>query len=522
MDGTLKPLWTRQVAPNGATKSSYSDTWGHFHGRLSSHIARQVKMVYRRLASVELSATGSRVKLMFLAALIGLVMLSGGCGGGGSGTTQLPTTLAPTDPAKVEVDADTGLEAAGDEFLCYLEDPTPEEIARVETTTGGKLVGRVPDIELLQFQLPDGTHLADVVQQVENLSQDPTVTAVSPNWLLKPDQFYPNDGDGFRYSPPSVSDWNIETPAGKNWGWEFIRMPLAWAYTAGNNSVKAAVVDFGFQADHEDLSASIEQVTVIGLITPYVSNSPHGTHVAGIVAASGNDGQGIAGVSYGCTLYCYHIAGFLGQAQESVVLAARDGCNVINLSLGPSWDHIPGGTFDEFLRALHEALWRPVLTYARSHGAVVVQSAGNGVDTNDDGYDDTPVDAKWNSPAGLEPEFDNYIVVAASTDNGDLAWFSNFGTYVTVAAPGTGIWSCIPVNSYGYKGGTSMAAPFVTGLAAVLFSLDSGITPAQAKTLIEEGAVARGNSLDGGNFYIIDAWESVKPFCSGDVPIIID
>jgi Mg-chelatase subunit ChlD len=164
--------------------------------------------------------------------------------------------------------------------------------------------------------------------------------------------------------------------------------------------------------------------------------------------------------------------------------------------------------------------WKPILQKLKDHDVILVNAAGNGW-WNKDTQKGAHIDAKWSSPAGLEAEYDSLIIVANSQQDARLNDSSNFGKCVTAAAPGTNIYSTVLTGdgSYGQKTGTSMASPFVTGLVALVYSADlqahpdkkePTLKPTDVKKLIREGAEARKHSLDGGNFYIVDAAESVR------------
>ena len=168
----------------------------------------------------------------------------------------------------------------------------------------------------------------------------------------------------------------------------------------------------------------------------------HGSHVAGIAAAATNNGLGVAGVGYNAESWTSRCSATRARAlfglRRGITWAADNGANVINLSLG--------GTMDS--SALESAV-----NYAWSKGVVVVAAAGNNASS-------TPFYPAY---------YANVIAVAATTDLDRLASFSDFGDWVDVAAPGISIYSTIP-GGYGYMSGTSMASPFVSGLAALLFA----------------------------------------------------
>jgi thermitase len=173
----------------------------------------------------------------------------------------------------------------------------------------------------------------------------------------------------------------------------------------------------------------------------------HGTHIAGIIAASGNNGIGIAGVAPQCRLMNVKVADDKGRCQasavaEGIIWAVDNGANVINISI----------ELREPSAELEDAV-----NYAWSQGAVIIAAAGN------DGSQ-SPVYPAY---------YENCLAVAATKQDGTLAPLSNHGDWVDAAAPGFNIYSTLPQNGYGYKTGTSFATAYVSGLAALLFNVVS-------------------------------------------------
>jgi subtilisin family serine protease len=230
----------------------------------------------------------------------------------------------------------------------------------------------------------------------------------------------------------------------------------AWDVTTGSRSVKIAIVDSGIRSTHPDFA---------GRVLPgydFFNNDAdpsddvgHGTHVAGIAAAAGDNGEGIAGMCWQCSILPVKVGGEEGIPNDALVNGIRwsvdQGARVINLSLGGE-DDSP---------AIHEAI-----KYAVSKNVVVVVAAGNSAD------DGNPVEY----PAA----YGEVIAVGATDHNDQRAFFSQVHPYVDVSAPGWNIastWSDsadIPF-SYLSESGTSMAAPFVTGLAGLLLSVNPNL-----------------------------------------------
>jgi len=188
----------------------------------------------------------------------------------------------------------------------------------------------------------------------------------------------------------------------------------------------------------------------------------HGTHVAGIAAAAINNGQGIAGIAGQSLILPVKVLnennqGTWADVAEGIIYAVDQGARVINLSLGSTADS----------STVHDAV-----LYAWSHNVVIVAAAGNDGTT-------TPY-----YPAA----YAEVIGVSATTPDDVRAGFSSYGTHISVAAPGATIYSTTPGNSYSFKSGTSMAAPHVSGLAALLLAQDGSRTNAEVRQIIEQSA----------------------------------
>lgn len=280
----------------------------------------------------------------------------------------------------------------------------------------------------------------DINKIIERLKLDPRVLYAEPNYKATAFEMT-ND-------PALLS--NLQ------WGLTKIKaagtFDSAWNISHGNSSVKVAVLDTGIDLNHEDLKG---KVTASKNCTDSNTENDlygHGTHVSGIISANTNNNLGVAGVGYNISLINAKGLGDDGSGYYSwlascLVWAADNGAKVINMSLGGSAD----------AQILFDAV-----NYAWNKGVVLVAAAGN---------------SGSNSPS--YPAFYPHVLSVAATDSKDaMASFSNYGSWVKVAAPGVNIYSTLPSNpnafkqtTYGYGSGTSMATPFVSGLAGLLFSV---------------------------------------------------
>jgi thermitase len=266
----------------------------------------------------------------------------------------------------------------------------------------------------------------DIFDVISKLERDPNIEYAEPNYI--------------RRICVKPNDEHFD----KQWGLSVIDAKGGWDIETGTASVIIAVVDTGVDYNHKDLECKV----VRGWDFANNDNDPaddhgHGTHVAGIAAAKGYNGIGIAGVAWGCGILavkCLDSAGYGDDADcAEAVRYSAGSASVINMSWGAP----------EESKTLREAC-----DYAVREGCILVGAAGNS-NTDYQFY-----------PAG----YSNVLAVAATDREDKKAWFSNHGDWVDVSAPGVGILSTVLNGSYESWSGTSMAAPFVSGLFGLLFS----------------------------------------------------
>ena len=245
-------------------------------------------------------------------------------------------------------------------------------------------------------------------------------------------------------------------------------MKALWSsqIATGSHKVTVAILDTGIDKKHEELSGLIvAEADFTGSSDP-TDVYGHGTHVAGILAARDN-GTGMTGVAPECLLLNVKVADDGGRCQASalakgVVWAVDNGANVINISIEikqPSTE-------------LEEAV-----NYAWNHGAVIIAATGN-----------------YTGESPIYPAYyENCISVSVIREADNLASLWDCADWVDVAAPGSKIYSTLPSNSYGYKTGTSSAAAYVSGIAALLFNMvtdtnGDGKLNDEVKAVLEAGS----------------------------------
>ncbi|MCL4418616.1 S8 family peptidase [Patescibacteria group bacterium] len=260
------------------------------------------------------------------------------------------------------------------------------------------------------------------------------------------------------------------------WGLSVIKAPSAWNTTHGSGSVAIAIVDTGIDGSHPDLSSKITSSVDCTISASCIEVSPvddngHGTHVAGIAGAITNNSIGVAGTGYSTNLISVKVldssgSGYYSWVANGIIWAADHGAKVINLSLG--------GTSSSF--TLSNAV-----SYAWGKGVVIAAAAGNN-----------------NSTQPLYPAYYSQVLSTAATDQNDQkARFSNYGRWVKIAAPGVDIFSTYNNGDYTTLSGTSMATPFVSGLAGLVF----GDHPTWTNTQVRNKLEASADKISGTGFY---------------------
>ena len=327
--------------------------------------------------------------------------------------------------------------------------------------------------------------------------------------------------------------WNEDEPGGENWWLEAINAPSAWDYNDKLKRIKVGIIDNEFDKTHEDLKDVIKHVSKEN-IEGWVKS--HGTHVAGIIGAKANNKKGITGTAWNADIYTYDIElSFLQNKIKSIMgqqynygeafakalkeLVADNGCKVINLSIGLHEDDKPIELFSKDTAQYFADVLGGLLI--KGNDFIIVESAGNGdkngvpmdviydgifcqisqLDSVIDIYDDNGVKL---GTYGKEELLSRVITVGATQNEGgdsySVSSFSNYGDNVDVWAPGTAIFSTISgkydfllgsmdmtsfvSGGYDYKSGTSMSAPIVSGVAALVWGANPNLSGPEVKEII--------------------------------------
>jgi thermitase len=361
-----------------------------------------------------------------------------------AGAASLPLLISlvlPASAAEPEVQeasfTSAAKQQAAQEILVHYKDSVSAASAKNGASKYGEVVDSTEDFTVIKVS----GNVADAVKKFESLD---SVEYAEPNITFHA-SYVPNDPDykTKHYAPQKVA------------------AEQAWDTTQSTSNVKIAVIDTGVDYYHPDLDGKvIKGADFVADDDDPIDENDHGTHVAGIAAANTNNGVGIAGLAPKASILAVRVldadgSGSLDDVAQGIRYAADQGAQVINLSLGGN---------------LGSKTLQDAVNYAWNKGSVIVAAAGN-----------TGV-ALPSYPA----YYSNVIAVAATDQNDQKASFSNFGTWVDIAAPGVDIYSTITNNQYASYSGTSMASPVVAGVAGLLAA--QGKNASQIRAALEDTA----------------------------------
>src|SRR5579862_9050013 len=336
--------------------------------------------------------------------------------------------------------------------------PNDSAAAQAIAQSGAKLLHRIDSINVQVLSVPEPA--LDAIAQV--LQRSGRFTFVERDFLAHPaGSVTPND-------PDFSSQWHLAT----------IQAPSAWGVTLGSANIPIAVIDSGADSTHPDLGPKLiagwNFLTGNSNTAETGCSGGHGTAVAGAAAAATNNGTGVAGVAWANTIMPLVVLDSSCNASYSdtanaITYAADHGVRIINISLGGTSD---SSTLDN------------AVSYAWNKGAVVFAAAGNSSNS-------TPMYPAA-SPFAL--------AISATEPTGTLASFSNYGSYIDLAAPGDNILSTEQGGGYWYCWGTSLATPVAAGVGALALSANPSLTATQLVNILEQNADALGG-MTGWNQY---------------------
>lgn len=406
--------------------------------------------------------------------VLACALLATGCGAGkGFGTPYRPPVGASAAGPKAAA------RMADRVVVRYRSSASASEVRGFQSKFALKSLASLDGLRMGILQTP-----GDVGAQLAAMAAHPAVEFAEPSYLLS----LPTPRSSTRSGRPSLASSPMrrfgllqaafqpnDPQFGEQWGLVTMGLPQVWARNAGSKRAPVAVLDTGVDLHHPDLVANlVPGASMLGGSGP-ADDHGHGTHVSGIIAAVGHNRLGITGVAPQGAVMPVKVLdaegkGETGNIVRGIVWAVDHGAKIINMSLGGK-----GGS-----RALLAAV-----QYAQSKDVLVVSAMGNDA-MNLQEY-----------PAAYPG-----VVAVGATTSEDLPAesFTNYGSWISVSAPGQEIFSTMPSYevtenrraskelNYDLMDGTSMATPFVAGLASLLRSQAPAMSAAQVKARLEETA----------------------------------
>ena len=444
----------------------------------------------------------------------------------------IPQNVLYPDVEALPIELETGLEYVPNELLVKFDaDLSDDDIQEIASSNGTIDLERLvplrssqPPSELDQWRVlyfPDNTELRRVRKA---LSENLGVMLADLDYILE-DDVIPNDPD-------------FNSPANELWGLKKIDAPKAWDLQKGSKDVVVAIVDTGVDYTHPDLIDNIwrnpgEANVANGIdddgngyvddifgydfgdndAIPFdpLDGNGHGTRVAGTIGAMFDNNEGVVGVSPNVSMMALKRKSSSGLLKSNLKYAVRaidyavsEGADIINTSFGKPvniWTRL-GGFFGvtPSLGSATDAIRR-----ANDAEILLVASAGNDAEN---------IDNISRFPSTLD--LPNVITVAATDINDALASFSNFGTAnVDIGAPGTASKSTFPGGGYKFWNGTSMAAPYVAGAAALLLAEDPFLRASELRDILMRSAdpvpALSGKTAIGGRLNVYNALLALNP-----------
>ncbi|RME14634.1 MAG: protease [Bdellovibrio sp.] len=332
------------------------------------------------------------------------------------------------------------------------------QLKSLESQNKLQIMDSHPSAHLLKVEIPEESELTTL----SKLSQLPEVEYIVKDFKLK----------AFRAPLTASSISKLR----EQWAIAKVHAEKAWklAKNKGNKKIIVAVIDTGVDYNHESLKGNVikgydfrdndnDPMDEVGRINP-----GHGTHVAGIIGATGLVNNGVIGISPTVSIMPVRFLGKDGSGDlvsgiKAIDYAIKNGAKIISASWGATVSRAQAKPLIEAVKRANDA------------GVIFISAASND-GRNNDQTDVFPANAK----------FENTISVAASSPDDTKPSWSNYGRHmVDLASPGLNIISTIPGNKYRELSGTSMATPLVSGLVALLAAQKPNITGAEVRSLLQ-------------------------------------
>ena len=396
-------------------------------------------------------------------------------------------------------------------IVYFSDDVTLAQKKELFDSVGAQVVGCTDVLNKYQLRLPQQEDFFALQLLCTKLRAHKGVQFASCNMAMqRAEDVVPDDPWTDRDGYPAALWWDDDCVTGGNWWLTATQTTSAWEHAKLFHKIRIGIVDSGFDVNHEDLQGKITFPNKYYERANHPSS--HGTHVAGIISANANNKIGITGICNNAELVCvdWEPEKDLGQKWSTderiftgVIALILNGAKVVNMSLGSSSNFEESNRWKMNIGSYLEGMlysYTIAALLARGYDFLIVQSAGNGNKEGD------PCDTYYNGAfcsitkrnafTGLtgisKQEVLDHVIIAGSCTYAHKdkdfyqSSFSNYGDGVSIFAPGSAVFSTDIEEraNYSYKSGTSMAAPVVTGITALTWSVNPSLTGAQVKAIV--------------------------------------
>lgn len=333
-----------------------------------------------------------------------------------------------------------------------------------------KIIGYDPNVKMIQIQIPEG--------QRDNIRKELPIKIPDQNFFVVDESIMVLHGN------------KSQSSANKGWHLKAAHVKEGWEITKGDSNLVVAIIDDGIDVDHRMFQGRFFKAYNVFTQNRALSvGEGHGTHVAGLAVGSTEFySDGAAGVAPNCKIMPVQVFDngmcTFSSLASGIMYAIHNGANIVNVSIGPSFQGLNQLPIEEQIKVAQqyfkneEKVYRRIINAANEKNVILVFAAGND-----------------NIVTAILPECrltNNTVNVAACSSEYKSSRFTNYSLGTNVSAPGEGIYSAYPNNSFKQFDGTSMAAPIITGTIALMKSIKPDINVKQCIAVIQK----TGKNLD--------------------------
>ena len=345
-----------------------------------------------------------------------------------------------------------------------------QDFKQIYPSDSYKIIGYDPNVKMIQIQIPEG--------QRDNIRKELPIKIPDQNFFVVDESIMVLHGN------------KSQSSANKGWHLKAAHVKEGWEITKGDSNLVVAIIDDGIDVDHRMFQGRFFKAYNVFTQNRALSvGEGHGTHVAGLAVGSTEFySDGAAGVAPNCKIMPVQVFDngmcTFSSLASGIMYAIHNGANIVNVSIGPSFQGLNQLPIEEQIKVAQqyfkneEKVYRRIINAANEKNVILVFAAGND-----------------NIVTAILPECrltNNTVNVAACSSEYKSSIFTNYSLGTNVSAPGEGIYSAYPNNSFKQFDGTSMAAPIITGTIALMKSIKPDINVKQCIAVIQK----TGKNLD--------------------------